>query len=188
MTGRYFLQGYVDAVDNAGTILLYLLMFLAGASAGMEMNIKDAIKKIDPGSIAIPFVSLAGSVLFTAIVFKVSGIGKSNELIVASAGMGYYSITSAIMLKGIGAAAGFYGFTVNYIRESITLVFAQAISKVFGADAVLAAGGATTMDTTLYPAVRAGGPEYALKALVNGIVLTVTVPPLLVAMIKWISR
>ncbi|MCK4921608.1 MAG: lysine exporter LysO family protein, partial [Bacteroidales bacterium] len=64
----------------------------------------------------------------------------------------------------------------NVTREILTLILAPILVKYFGKIAPITSGGATSMDTTLPIIVKVSGKEYLIMSLLNGIILTISVP------------
>jgi uncharacterized membrane protein YbjE (DUF340 family) len=64
----------------------------------------------------------------------------------------------------------------NILREIITLLFAPVMVKYFGKLAPIAAGGATTMDTTLPIIIRTSGKEFSVVSIYHGFVMDLSVP------------
>ena len=64
----------------------------------------------------------------------------------------------------------------NIMRELITLLATPIFLKYFGKLAPIAAGGATSMDTTLPIITKFSGKDYAIIAIFSGTVLTILVP------------
>jgi uncharacterized membrane protein YbjE (DUF340 family) len=62
------------------------------------------------------------------------------------------------------------------MREVATLLMTPVLVKYFGKLAPIAAGGATSMDTTLPVIAKFTGTEYAIIAVFSGTVLTIIVP------------
>ena len=97
-------------------------------------------------------------------------------MLAIGAGFGYYSLSSIVISKISGETIGIIALLSNIIREVGTLVLAPVLVKYFGKLAPIASGGATTSDTTLPIIVKYSGKEYALGAIVNGVILTLLVP------------
>ena len=91
-------------------------------------------------------------------------------------GMGYYSLSSVLINNVRGEVAATTALLSNMFREIFTLLSAPLIVKYFGPFATIAAGGATSMDTTLPIVQRSSGNEYTILSVYSGVVLTVLVP------------
>ncbi len=97
---------------------------------------------------------------------------------VASGGMGYYSLTTAYMTQNLGAEAGIYGFMINVIREFTTVLLLPLLVRL-GKSAPIAGAASSSMDTMLLPVTRFVGPELGIVTLITGVVLTLIIPFLL---------
>ncbi|MGE5404490.1 MAG: lysine exporter LysO family protein [Candidatus Saccharibacteria bacterium] len=147
----------------------------AGLVAGLE-GLKSQIGKAR--YLWVPVLITVGSVAGGLLAAKILGTG----LLVTGAvggGMGYYSLTAAILTQNGGAEPGFVAFLANFLREVLTFFLTPLLAR-FSRLAPIALGGATTMDTTLAVIKRSLGEEYAILGLLSGAVLTLVVPFLLV--------
>ena len=76
----------------------------------------------------------------------------------------------------IAAQLGAIALLANIIRELLALVGAPLFVKLFGKYAPICSGGATTMDTTLPIITQYSGKEFAVIAILHGIIVDFTVP------------
>jgi uncharacterized membrane protein YbjE (DUF340 family) len=112
-------------------------------------------------------------VLLYRVIFS---FPNNTDLFAIGAGFGYYSLSSIVITKISGESMGIIALLANIIREVVTLVMAPVFVRYFGKIAPIAAGGATTSDTTLPMILKYSGKEYVFGSVVNGIVLTLLVP------------
>lgn len=167
--------------DDLSLYILYLLMFLVGISLGIDKQVWSQIRKMNVKILLIPvttFVGTALGVILYSFLFKYPG---KTDLYAIGAGFGYYSFSGIYISKVSGESMGIIALLANIIREVLTLVLAPLFVKYFGKIAPIAAGGATTSDTTLPVIVKYSGKEYVLSSVINGIVLTLLVPFLIAA-------
>ena len=99
-----------------------------------------------------------------------------KESLAVGAGFGYYSLSSIIISQISGERLGAIALLSNVLREVITLITTPLLAKHFGKLAPIAAGGATSMDTTLPLIAKFVGKEYATISIFSGMVLTILVP------------
>ena len=92
--------------------------------------------------------------------------------------MSFYSITGAYMTQAYGIEIGTYGFIVNVLRETFTVLLLPLLIKISPGSAI-AAGAAGDMDTMLAPVTKFVGPRLGFVTLVTGTILTLIVPFLL---------
>lgn len=127
-------------------------------------------------TLLIPVFTITGTltgVLITGFFIRELSF---TELLAVGSGFGYYSLSSVIITGMHSAELGVIALLSNVMREIITLLFAPLFMKFFGKLAPIAAGGATSMDTTLPIITAVSGKEFALAALFHGILLTLLVP------------
>lgn len=160
---------------------LYVLLVCVGFGLGMDEGFFASLKTLPVRSLLLPLVtivgSLAGGVLAWWIVslMHTTAPGLADTLAVTS-GFGYYSLSSVLLDEARGPMIATIALASNLLRELLTLLTAPLLRRWFGPYAVIASGGATSMDTTLPVAVRYGGSRYAPVSIYHGFFLTVAVP------------
>ncbi|MDH5533261.1 MAG: lysine exporter LysO family protein [Candidatus Pacebacteria bacterium] len=168
------LQGF--DFSNIIFITVSLLVFLIGFSAGGNKEVFEKIKKDKLKTILIPMMSLVGSItagLLISVIFSDLNYIRASLI---TAGMGYYSLSSILVSAQLGAYMGTLVLMSNILRELIVLLFSPLLVKYFGKIAPIAAGGATTMDVTLPIITKSSGNDYMILAMINGLILSMTVP------------
>jgi uncharacterized membrane protein YbjE (DUF340 family) len=166
----YFELIYADVVD----FLLMLLLLLIGLDIGMSESRVERFKRAWKDATILSLGTLLGSLLAGFLM----GIVLKMQIFVAisvAAGMGWYSLTGPFLAKTAGAFAGALGFTSNFFRELLTLIFYPKIKDRMSGISI---GGATTMDSTL-PVIAKFSPECSLMAFVHGFIISLFVPFLL---------
>lgn len=160
---------------------LYVLLVCVGFGLGMDEGFFASLKTLPLRSLLLPLVtivgSLAGGLLAWWIVtlMHTTAPGLADTLAVTS-GFGYYSLSSVLLDEARGPMIATIALASNLLRELLTLLTAPLLRRWFGPYAVIASGGATSMDTTLPVAVRYGGSRYAPVSIYHGFFLTVAVP------------
>lgn len=89
---------------------------------------------------------------------------------------GYYSLSSIFITEYKGAELGTIALLSNIVREMFTLLLSPLLVKVAGPLAPIAAGGVTSMDTTLPIIMDSSGKQYAVISLFHGFVLEFSIP------------
>lgn len=163
------------AVDPA-TLVLYLLMFMVGIGAGADSTAITMIKKHGLKLILLPFAVVVGTLAGTLAVGLLWPALPVRESMAVGAGFGYYSLSSLILKELSGGEWAAVALLSNIFREILTLLFAPLLFRAAGPSAPAAAGGATSMDTTLAAAVQCSGRAWAVPALFSGMVLTLLTP------------
>jgi uncharacterized membrane protein YbjE (DUF340 family) len=154
-------------------IILPILLLSVGLSLG-DFNLKEEIQK-GRKYLLFPLVSLVGSILgglIYSILFR-ADIGQS---LIAAGSMGFYSLPAIMASAQLGTVAGTVVLVVNMFREAIVILFAPVINRLFGNKALIAIGGATTVDVSLSVIKETAGINYIPLSIINGAVLTILVP------------
>jgi uncharacterized membrane protein YbjE (DUF340 family) len=161
--------------DPAGTVL-YLLMFMVGLGAGADPTALSFVKKYGLRLFLLPLAVVAGTMagaLITALLWPALPI---RESLAVGAGFGYYSLSSLLIQELSGGDWAAVALLSKIIREILTLLAAPFLVRAAGPSAPAAAGGATSMDTTLAATVQYSGRAWTVPALFSGIVLTLLTP------------
>lgn len=166
-----------NELDYIARVILYILLFLVGISLGLQR--KKLKKLIDLGrqAILLPFGTMLGSLLGGMLGSIMTGHHLTDGLAIAS-GMGYYSLTGAMLQKLRGVEIGMVAFLANFLREVMTYLVVPFCVKLHPSTAI-AFGGVTTMDVTLPIIKRYTTSEYAVLAFFHGVILTFFVPILI---------
>ena len=169
-------------IDQITTWGLYLLLFCVGLSLGMDEAFFKSLKEIPLRSLLLPLVTVVGSLLgglaawlLVQLIYAQSPVSLLDTTAVSS-GFGYYSLSSVFLDEARGPFIATIALASNLLRELLTLLLAPLLRKVFGPYAVISAGGATSMDTTLPAAIAQGGSACGAVSIYHGFVLTVAVP------------
>jgi len=171
---NWFPGSWVSA--NAGEYALYFLMLIVGVGIGADPNSLVALKALNFRILLVPITTIVGTTMGVALVWLVFSTQTFSDTIAVGYGFGYYSLSSIFISQARGETLGVIALLANIIREIITLMLAPMFAFYFGKLAPIAAGGATSMDTTLPIITKASGKEYAIVSLFHGIVLTFLVP------------
>ena len=161
---------------------LYLLLFCVGLGMGMDATFFRTVKEIPLTSLLLPLYTVVGSLLgglaawlLVQVIYPAPPVSLLDSAALSS-GFGYYSLSSVLLDEARGPFIATIALTANLLRELLTLLLAPLIRKGFGPVAVISAGGATSMDTTLPAVVANSGNAYAAVSVYHGFVLTVAVP------------
>ncbi len=186
-TSDYVPEFFISNSDTFSTYALYVLMMLVGVGVGSDNNAIQSMRKMNLKSLLIPISVVVGSLVGALVIYPFLNNMSLADVLAVSAGFGYYSLSSIYITKLSGEYLGMIALTSNIIREIFTLVGAPLFTLLFGKLASIAAGGATSMDTTLPIIIKSSGKEWAIYAVFSGIVLTVLVP-FLIEFIYWIVK
>lgn len=158
-------------IDNLEIITLYVLIFIVGVGIGVDENLLKRFKNLGLNTLIAPISSILGTLVFGVLVSYVLGLSPKITLSIV-AGFGWYTFTGSVLFKLLGAEIGILGFLSNLLRELLTMILSPILGKKFGASAIIASGGATSVDTTLPFVVRYSGIENALPSIISGTLLT----------------
>lgn len=168
LSPRYEVEGLVR-------ILLYILVFAAGAGIGRMIHVEGP----PPGRAA-----LAGSLLGVAVMaagwasgYTVGLLLGVNPRLAGFAGLasGWYSIAGPLVSL-YDPLLGLAAFGANLFREALHIALYPLLSRRGYKCTAVALGGATTMDTGLPVIVKYGGLEASALALGQGVIITLLVP------------
>jgi uncharacterized membrane protein YbjE (DUF340 family) len=153
---------------------LVLLLFLMGFAFGVDKEAMSKLRKAGLKILVVPFSIALGSILGGLVGGLILGINVIAAMAV-SAGYGWYTLTGPLVGQLFGAEFGALGFTVNFLRELLTITTVSLTVKI-DKYAPIAFGGATSMDTTLPVIVRYSGPEALITAFSSGFTLSLIAP------------
>lgn len=176
LLGRFADIPEVLAADGPTLYALYALMFLVGISLGSDRQALQALKRQNLKIILVPLATVAGTLAGVSLIsFVLDGRSLTDCLAVGS-GFGYYSLSSIFITQYKGAELGTIALVSNIMRELLTLLAAPLLVRCFGKPAPIAAGGATTADTTLPIIARYCGKEFTIISVVHGMAVDFSVP------------
>ena len=155
--------------------VLAALMFSVGFSLGHQPDTIQQFRRIHSRVLFLPLMTIVGTWLGVVVISFFSERSVIDFLAVGS-GFGYYSLSSILITEYKGIELGTIALLANILREIITLLFAPVMVKYFGKLAPIAAGGATTMDTTFPFIIRTSGKEFSVVSIYHGFVMDLSVP------------
>lgn len=156
-------------------ITLCALMACVGFSVGHDPDTLARFRALNPGLVLLPLCTIVGTLAGCAAASLLTP-HSAVEGMAVGAGFGYYSLSSILITGSKGAALGTVALISNIIREIITLLCAPLLARWFGTLAPIAAGGATTADTTLPVIIRSSGNDMAVVSIYHGFVVDFSVP------------
>ena len=175
IVGWFVLHSVSETIlDRILTFSLILLYVGVGVSLGENKEVFKYIKSLGLKILFLPLAIFLGSITGGLIVGLLLRI-PLNYAVISTSGMGYYSLTGAMMTDYYGIEAGTYGFIVNVTRDVFTIILMPLLLKI-SKGSPIAAGAAGCMDTMLVPVSKAVGTELGIVALISGTILTFVVP------------
>jgi uncharacterized membrane protein YbjE (DUF340 family) len=153
---------------------LILLLFLMGFAFGIDKEAMTKLRKAGIKILVVPFSIALGSILGGLVGGLILGINVVAVMAV-SAGYGWYTLAGPLVGQLFGTEFGALGFTVNFLRELLTITTISLTVKI-DKYAPIAFGGATSMDTTLPVIVHYSGSEALITAFSSGFTLSLIAP------------
>jgi uncharacterized membrane protein YbjE (DUF340 family) len=162
----------------SGTLLdgfLLILLFQMGwCLRGGWADLRAALR---------PLSAAVGSAAFVGSAYAFFGGVPWRTAFAVVGAFGWYSLAGPLVAQAAGPTLGLIAFLVNFLRENLTMTASPLLARAGGAEGIIAAGGATSMDTTMLFAVEHGGRHAGATALATGTVLTLVAPFLLAALL-----
>lgn len=170
----------VDLVRATSEGVLCALMFSVGVGVGMHRGLVRSIREHHIKTLAIPVGVVAGSLAGGVMGGLLCGAGAREGMAVAS-GLGWYSLAGVTIEQLAGPGLGTIAFLANLMRELASFFLIPWIARHVGFAACIAAGAATSEDTTLPMMIRCTDERTVVFSVVNGIICSACVPVLLAA-------
>lgn len=176
VSGRYELLP--EALHNSDVTIYVLctLLLLIGINIGYDKSILSTLRRSKPKILLVPLATIVGTLLGTALVSLLFDKFSAFDMMAVGSGFGYYSLSSIFITEYKGAELGTIALASNIIRELSTLLIAPVLAVYFGKLAPIAAGGATTLDTTLPIVTQVSGSAFVFIAIFHGLTLDLCVP------------
>lgn len=156
--------------------VLAALLFLIGVGIGYDKSIFTTLRQSKPTILLVPLATVVGTWIGTALISLFFSEYSVFDVMAVGSGFGYYSISSIFITQYKGVELGTIALTANIIRELATILIAPMLAIYFGKLAPIAAGGATSLDTTLPIITRASGTDFIFIAMFHGLVLDLSIP------------
>ena len=167
------LSGIVPEKIVEGNLTFYALcalLFFVGIGVGSDRNIVSRFKSLDVRMALLPAGTMLGTFAGALAAALILPGRSATDCLAVGSGFGYYSLSSIFITGYRGAELS------NIIREMATLLLAPLLVRIGGPLAPIAAGGVTSMDTTLPIIMASSGKEYSVLSLFHGFVLEFSIP------------
>lgn len=182
--GYFFLpQNLSSSIGMFIDIGLMVLLFFVGIDIGKQKDVFVKIKKIGLKILFVPLAVIVGSVvgsIIAGILLKM----PINEAGAVGAGLGWYTLSSTMLLADGYVELSALSFLANVFREIIALISIPLIAKYIGKLESLSAAGATAMDTSLPVISSSTDPQTTIIAFITGVICTTSVPIILPIILK----
>lgn len=155
---------------------LCCLLFCVGLGIGSNDNIVSEFRSLNPRLALLPVATILGCFAGSAVAWLFLQYRDVTDCLAVGSGFGYYSLSSIFITQYRGVELGTVALLANIFREMMTLLLSPILYKVFGPLSSIAAGGATTMDTTLPIISQTCGQQYVVVSLFHGFIVDFSVP------------
>lgn len=176
LCGRFNINPFDVDIEQVSFIVLCVLMCLIGFSIGNDTEIIRKFRTLNPKLSLLPIASVIGTFAGCLLVYVCMKGHTLTEWLAISSGFGCYSLSGVLVSEYKGAELGTIALLSNIVREIITLLLAPLLIRFFGVLAPIAAGGATSMDTTLPIITKTCGYKFVPISMFNGFVTDFSVP------------
>lgn len=175
------LVGYFKLLDNMAILkdvsfyTLAVLIVMVGLSIGHNKDVLNSLKSQDWRLLLLPLFTILGT-LAACTLLSFAMPYSLTECLAIGSGQAYYSLSSIMITQSKGIELGTIALLSNIFRELLTLLSAPLLVRVFGRLAPIAAGGATTADTTLPIIRQVCGSDMAILSVYHGFLVDFSVP------------
>lgn len=176
MAGYCGLLPFDLSETNVSFYALVALMFCVGLSVGSDPQMLQNFRQLKLRLVLLPVMTIAGTLAGASVVSLLLEQRSLTDCLAVGSGFGYYSLSSIFITEYRGAELGTIALLANISREIVTLLTAPLLVRWFGNLAPIAAGGATTMDTTLPVITRTAGQAFVVVSIFHGFVVDFSVP------------
>lgn len=182
--GYFFLPPTISS--SIGTIIdigLMLLLFFVGMDIGKQKDVFEKIKKMGLRILLVPLAIIFGSIVGSMVAGLLLKM-PINEAGAIGSGLGWYTLSSTMLLADGYVELSALAFLSNVFREIIALISIPLIAKYVGKLESLSTAGATAMDTSLPVISASTDPQTTIIAFITGVICTTAVPIILPIILK----
>ncbi len=182
--GYFFLPSAISS--SIGTIIdigLMLLLFFVGMDIGKQKDVFEKIKKMGLRILLVPLAIIFGSIVGSMVAGLLLKM-PINEAGAIGSGLGWYTLSSTMLLADGYVELSALAFLSNVFREIIALISIPLIAKYVGKLESLSTAGATAMDTSLPVISASTDPQTTIIAFITGVICTSAVPIILPIILK----
>lgn len=183
MAGKFGLVHQIFLNPSLPLYVLLVMVVFVGVGLGFSTDCWDILRRMHLRILLVPLASLIGTYLGVLAVAPLLSEYTVPQILAASSGLGYYSLSSFIITGAGFPVLGSIALLSNIMREVGTLLLTPVLVRFLGPLAPVSTAGATAMDTCLPMILKNTNEAYGLIAIFSGTVLTVLVPVLVSAML-----
>ncbi len=156
--------------------VLHILLWVVGVAMGADPSILRSVRTARPAIFVVPVLVVIGTLMGTALIALLLPSVSPSQAMGVGAGLGCYTLSSALMTEAFGPALGVLALLVNLVREVVSIGLAPLIVRLFGPFGLLAVGAASTGSVLLPSISLCAGKDFVFLAVINGMVLMLAVP------------
>ena len=160
---------------------LYLLLFLVGLDLGRQEGMLSSVRQAGLRVVLAPLAVMVGTFTVTALAGLLLPLGP-KDCVAAAAGFGWYSLAPTL-LAPYSLTVSATAFLSNVLHELFAIVLAPIVAQRFGYIETVALPGAAAMDTVLPVVVSATDQRMAIYSFTSGVILSLSVPLFIPAII-----
>ena len=164
--------------------VLFVMVLFVGVGLGFSTDCWDILRRMHLRILLVPVACVVGTYLGVLAVTPLLPEYTVPQILAASSGLGYYSLSSFIITGAGFPVLGSIALLSNIMREVSTLLLTPILVRFLGPLAPVSTAGATAMDTCLPMILKNTNEAYGLIAIFSGTVLTLLVPVLVSAMLS----
>lgn len=172
----------IASLPTLTNLALDFTLVMVGIDLGLNREVWKHMFKMGWQVFIAPVGVALGSVLAAMLVGVFFG-WSPREGGAVGAGFGWYSLSSVLISDLHSVSLGTVAFLSNVFREVLSILIVPFLAKKVGTLALVAPGGATTMDSTLPLLVAVGPKGIGIVAFISGFSLTTLVPILVPALL-----
>ena len=174
LTGTVMPENFTEFFSKASSVLLFLMVLFVGMDIGLNKDILGKIKGMGAKILCLPAAVILGSIAGGALcsLFMPESLGQCMSV---TAGMGWYSLSGALITDAGYPVLGAVSFLTNVIREVTAIIIIPVVAKRLNFYCAIAPAGATAMDTALPAISRATNGKFAMIAFICGLLCSMPV-------------
>lgn len=183
----YFLGSEADSdtafsvIGCAGIIVnfgLSVLLFLTGVNIGVDGTVVESFKKVGFKILLFPAAAIFAALLAAAAFALLAG-QNLRETLAESAGFGWYTIASAIIMDKELVSCAAVAFMHNLLREYFTLLSVPVLAKKIGYMETISLAGGTAMGVCLPVIAKSTRSDVTVYSFLSGLIHAASVPVLI---------
>lgn len=159
-------------------LVLFVMVLFVGIGLGFSTECWETLRRMHLRILLVPAGTIIGTYAGVLAVSPLLPEYPLWQVVAASSGFGYYSLSSFIITGAGLPVLGSIALLSNILREVGTLLLTPLMAKFMGPLVPIGTAGSTSMDTCLPVILKNTNEAYGLISIFSGTVLTMLVPVL----------